>query len=1275
MPEITSLTTLEEDVSQATLASFVGDRTIGHEPVTAPSVQLPKGARVNGRYLIEAFVSEGGMGAVYRARDQLRDDRCVALKTLLGKRMHETRIGLFMTEFRTMATLRHPNVAEVYDFEAIERSTDYLYSMEFISGSEILEATEGAGLPAILDDVVQICRALAYLHSRKVIHFDLKPANVLVTNGVVKVLDFGLAGARPTVESGHVVGTPHYMAPELAARDRVADHRVDLYSLGIMLFQLVCRRLPFSAESWIDLLAAHQVERVAFTAEESARIPEWLREVILKLCAKDPADRFRSANAVIEAINRGGGFDYELDTRETKESYVFSSRFVGREEPFERLLGFVTKRCDEGRAATKPLLLIGGQSGVGKSRLMRELRYHLQLSRQSFLEADCYEGSASDYAPVSQLLRAVARLLDMAGGGELIHRFGPQLVKIAPDLGVNEVITPAAILDNPESERRVVLDAVARFFTEAASRIPYVLYVNDLQWASASTVEILRLLAERVLQLETNGKRLPLALLGAFRDDEVKGRPLEGLIASQAAEPSLSLRPIGREQVARMIESMLGSEAPATFVERVASETGGNPFFIEEVVRALIENGSVFIRDDAWAATTEIQKLEIPASIGAVFRRRAAQLDASERALLELIALFARPLPVSILGRIMGGSPEQLYATLAALEQRQMIQRDSSDELAYRTTHDRVRQTVSADLGERSAAVHARLAQGLEATVGAEPGDWLYDLAHHYWHAGPSEAAKACVYNTKAGAAAASAYASAKAAELYERAISLLSPDQIDERRELQEKLADLLCLIGEHTRCIDMYQGLLDEGGDTLYRARLTRKIGEALFQKRESHTAFGKFVEVIEILGGTKPTESGEELYAAIGRERAEQEKRRSGEQPAPVTDLAEKRRLTELGETYNKMSYIFYLSGAYEASFLSEARAVNTLECVGDCPALALAYGSYGWLFGAMNQFDVARIYFELAWDVATSLDSALLRGILAAQRGGIAYFEARFADSLADADFSWEALSKTGDIWHLLYGHSSRYLIELACGRTRDALTSTASSIDVAERTGTLGFGALAAAVAALARARMGNFDRCDADIQSAIARLLAGQDRMFASMAQAIRGEVYLLAGRDDDAETAFEEAKQTRDVMKMTNDFNAMLFAPLARLSLKKLAAGATTRERAEALVNEAVEVGQKFVKHLPAALVVQGLWAQENGDPEAAERCFSEAIAKADALELKLAGSEAHETAGECALRRGDAALARRHLDAAIERYVACDCVVAAARCRALRERCDATK
>jgi hypothetical protein len=146
--------------------------------------ELARGTVVNGRYHIEALAGRGGMGIVYRARDASHPDRPLALKTIVRAATDTGRLARFKAEFQHMTRLRHPNVAEVYDFEPIQHGDDFFFTMEYVEGRDALAATEQSDWSDVVDILVQVCRALSYVHSRELIHFDLKPANILVSRAI-----------------------------------------------------------------------------------------------------------------------------------------------------------------------------------------------------------------------------------------------------------------------------------------------------------------------------------------------------------------------------------------------------------------------------------------------------------------------------------------------------------------------------------------------------------------------------------------------------------------------------------------------------------------------------------------------------------------------------------------------------------------------------------------------------------------------------------------------------------------------------------------------------------------------------------------------------------------------------------------------------------------------------------------------------------------------------------------------------------------------------------
>lgn len=276
-----------------------------------------EGQLFGGRYQLLRQLGEGGMGQVWEARDEVLG-RLVAVKVIAllaggGSRGDEVR-ARFLREARITAVLQHPNIVTIHDLgeTGVEGGTAPFLVMELLRG-EGLDAVTGRG-PAALADAArwgaQICDALADAHAAQVLHRDIKPSNVLVTAaGTVKVLDFGIARAADPyatanrlTQTGFIVGTPPYMAPE-QARGR-PEARSDLYALGCLLFELITGRLPFQAPDTIGFLTAHLTETPPAPSTIAGHVPPDWDELVLTLLRKEPGERYASAAEVARALRR-----------------------------------------------------------------------------------------------------------------------------------------------------------------------------------------------------------------------------------------------------------------------------------------------------------------------------------------------------------------------------------------------------------------------------------------------------------------------------------------------------------------------------------------------------------------------------------------------------------------------------------------------------------------------------------------------------------------------------------------------------------------------------------------------------------------------------------------------------------------------------------------------------------------------------------------------------------------------------------------------------------
>jgi serine/threonine-protein kinase len=262
-------------------------------------------------YEIKEKIGQGGMGQVYRGYQPLLD-RTVAIKVLPSVLVESEEMrGRFQQEARIAANLRHPNIIRVHDFGVRE---DMIYMvMEHVDGQTLKEHLRtlnaiGGRLPLqeVLEITRQVADALAYAHVHGAIHRDVKPANILLTQEGQPILaDFGLAvlrgGPRYTA-SGALWGSPAYMAPELF-KEHEADERSDIYALGIVLYEMLTGRPPFESESPVDLIWQQTSADLPRPSEQVPDLPEDVESVVLRLLAKDPAERYASARDLIAALD------------------------------------------------------------------------------------------------------------------------------------------------------------------------------------------------------------------------------------------------------------------------------------------------------------------------------------------------------------------------------------------------------------------------------------------------------------------------------------------------------------------------------------------------------------------------------------------------------------------------------------------------------------------------------------------------------------------------------------------------------------------------------------------------------------------------------------------------------------------------------------------------------------------------------------------------------------------------------------------------------------
>lgn len=294
---------------------------------------------INNRYRIIKELGIGGMGILYSVEDSFKDNMKFALKTIktaVIKKYSRHGIDIFKNEYEIMTRLKHPNLTRVYDFG--EDQNRYFIVMEYLEGQLLADCVSDS-IKEILDIIVQILRALEYIHSRDIIYRDIKPGNIMIRDNLVKLMDFGLSNFIKRKEE-NIIGTPLYMAPETLCCQ--FGFSSDIFSTGIVLFELITRKRYYaspgpSADSLFELLSNmdkynefHQ-DRLGSINNES------LIRIISKMTAYDKDSRYNVCSEIISDINDLFDLDYAIETKETRFSYVLGNGFADRHNELQIL--------------------------------------------------------------------------------------------------------------------------------------------------------------------------------------------------------------------------------------------------------------------------------------------------------------------------------------------------------------------------------------------------------------------------------------------------------------------------------------------------------------------------------------------------------------------------------------------------------------------------------------------------------------------------------------------------------------------------------------------------------------------------------------------------------------------------------------------------------------------------------------------------------------------------------------------------------------------------
>jgi len=615
-------------------------------------------------------------------------------------------------------------------------------------GGEPLERQLGAPMEMgrFLRLAIGISAALGKAHQNGLVHKDIKPANIVVNceDGQPRLTGFGIASSLPRERQApeppeFIAGTLAYMAPEQTGRmNRSIDSRSDLYALGVTLYEMLTGSLPFTASDPMEWVHCHIARRPIAPAERLKEIPGAVSAIVMKLLAKTAEDRYQTAAGLERDFRcclaqweaHGRAPDFPLGEHDTPSRLLIPEKLYGREREVETLLTSFDRIVKSG---TPELVLISGYSGIGKSSVVNELHKALVPPHGLFASGkfDQYKRDIP-YATLAQAFQSLVRPLlgksDTVLSGwrdaflEALGANARLMVDIVPELKliIGEQ-PPAPELQAQDAQRRFQL--VFRRFIGVFARPehPLALFLDDLQWLDAATLDLLE-------DLLTRSDLRHLMLIGAYRDNEVTTahslmRKLDAIKSAGGKVAEITLAPLAREHLGQLIADSLRCEPERALplAQLVHEKSGGNPFFAIQFFSSLVEEGLLTFDHDAvrWSWGLErIHAKEYTDNVVDLMVGKLARLPAETQTALQQLACVGNAAEITMLSIALGASEKQIHIDLSVAVRLELVERLKG---SYKFVHDRIQEAAYSSIPqELRAPAHLQIGRLLAAHFSAE---------------------------------------------------------------------------------------------------------------------------------------------------------------------------------------------------------------------------------------------------------------------------------------------------------------------------------------------------------------------------------------------------------------------------------------------------------------------------------------------------------------------------------------------------------------------------
>ncbi|MEG4838798.1 AAA family ATPase [Microcoleus sp. B9-D4] len=991
--------------------------------------------RISGYHLVEQLYC-GSRTLVYRAIRET-DQLPVVIKLLNRDYPSFSELLQFRNQYTIAKNLRLPGVVEPYNLESYRHS--YALVMEDFGGISLRDYAQERKLTLaeILAIAIQITDILDGLYRNRVIHKDIKPANVLIhpETKQVQLIDFSIASLLPRetqeIQNPNVLeGTLAYISPEQTGRmNRGIDYRTDFYSLGATFYELLTGKLPFECDDPMELVHCHIAKQPP--SINSKEIPQVVSDLVMKLMAKNAEKRYQSALGLKHDLERclqqcqetGKIETFELGTRDVCDRFLIPEKLYGRETEVQILLNAFDRVAN----GTSELMLVAGFSGIGKTAVVNEVHKPIVRQRGYFIKGkfDQFNRNIPFSAFVQAFRDFMAQLLSESDAK--IQEWKTQILEALGDSGqvIIEVIPELERIIGPQPPAPELSGIAAQnlfnllfhkfiaVFTKKEH--PLVIFLDDLQWADSASLKLMQLLV--------NESQLGyLLLLGAYRDNEVSpGHPLmltlDEVRKAGTTLNTITLAPLGQISLNQLVADTLvcDPDLAQTLTELVYQKTQGNPFFATQFLKALHQDGLITFENQSGHWQCDISKVREAALTDDVVLFMAQQLQkmpATTQSVLKLAACIGNQFDLATLAIVSESSETETATALwKALQEeliipqsevykfyvgaQQAISETTTQTVAYRFLHDRVQQAAYSLIPEEERAIaHYQIGQLLLQQISAEAREErIFELVNQLNYGTilvveQPEREELAQLNLTAchKARAATAYQAAR--EYATVGLKLLGTDAWQRQYEMTLSLYDLAAevafLAGDFEQMHQWIEAVIHHAKTPLEQVQVYQVKIQALVAHNKFVEAIAIGQSVFQMLGVNLPNEPTLDDIRQLKQEIDALIEGRSIESFFDLPKMSDPQQLAIM-QNAARLTPVCYMSGT-KLYFLVVALQVKLSIQFGNSPVSAFCYVGYAFqlrmLWGDMTMVPQ---FGQLGYQLALEPDAKNIRAATAMLMG--------------------------------------------------------------------------------------------------------------------------------------------------------------------------------------------------------------------------------------------------------------------------------------------------